>query len=112
MGKHLIRPIEPPSFFKKRKKAVHGSRKKQVMKKVRELIAEFIGTFALILVGAGSVVLNAGLIGIALAHGLVIFTMASAFGNVSGGHFNPAVSLGVRLMGKISRIQLAKYVGA
>ncbi len=79
---------------------------------MRELLAEFIGTFALILVGAGSVVLNAGLVGIALAHGLVVFTMATAFGNVSGGHFNPAVSLGVRSMGKISRIQLAKYVVA
>ncbi|MDP3742278.1 MAG: aquaporin [Candidatus Micrarchaeota archaeon] len=81
-------------------------------KKMKELIAEFIGTFTLVLVGAGAVVLNAGLVGIALAHGLVVFTMATAFGNVSGGHFNPAVSIAISAIGKLSKAKLAKYVTA
>ena len=77
---------------------------------VRELVAEFIGTFALIFIGAGSVVLNAGLVGIAFAHGLVIFTMATAFGKISGGHFNPAVSFAAAAIGKLSKEKLVKYV--
>ena len=66
----------------------------------RACIAEAIGTFALCFIGAGSIVLNAqtggavGLIGIALAHGLILSVMISALGGVSGGHFNPAVTIG------------------
>ena len=58
--------------------------------------AELVGTFALVFVGAGSVIVSAqsGLVGIALAHGLVIAVMVSAVGHLSGGHFNPAVTLG------------------
>jgi aquaporin Z len=57
-------------------------------------VAEFIGTFALIFVGMGSIVFinNSGLVGVALAHGLTIAIMASAVGHISGGHFNPAVT--------------------
>ncbi len=77
---------------------------------MRDLLAEFIGTFALILVGAGSVVLNAGLVGIALAHGLVIFTMGTSFGKTSGGHFNPVVTLAVFIAGKINRQKAVEYV--
>ena len=64
----------------------------------RACIAEAIGTFALCFIGAGSIVLNAqtggavGLIG--LAHGLILSVMISALGGVSGGHFNPAVTIG------------------
>jgi MIP family channel proteins len=66
---------------------------------VRRAVAEFVGTFALIFVGAGSIATAAGirdpsLVGIALAHGLTIAVMASAVGHISGGHFNPAVTLG------------------
>jgi aquaporin TIP len=57
-------------------------------------VAEFVGTFALVLIGVGSIVAEAGLVGIALAHGLVIAVMASAVGHISGGHFNPAVTFG------------------
>lgn len=63
-------------------------------------IAEFIGTFALIFIGAGSIIADRftngalGVTGIALAHGLAIATMVSALGAVSGGHFNPAVTFG------------------
>ncbi len=59
-------------------------------------VAEFVGTFALVFVGAGSIIAVHGgdLTAIALAHGLAIGVMASAVGHISGGHFNPAVTLG------------------
>lgn len=61
---------------------------------LRRGAAEFIGTFALIFVGAGSVAFARTLTDVALAHGLVIAVFVSAFGFLSGGHFNPAVTLG------------------
>lgn len=66
----------------------------------RACIAEAIGTFALCFIGAGSIVLDTktggavGLIGIAIAHGVILSIMISALGGVSGGHFNPAVTIG------------------
>jgi MIP family channel proteins len=59
-------------------------------------LAEFVGTFTLIFVGAGSIIATQGtnLTAIGLAHGLAIGVMASAVGHISGGHFNPAVTLG------------------
>jgi aquaporin TIP len=60
----------------------------------RRATAEFVGTFALIFVGAGSIAYARTLTDIALAHGLVIAVMASAVGMISGGHFNPAITLG------------------
>jgi aquaporin TIP len=69
--------------------------------KISALIAEFIGTFALIFVGVGSIAADAmtggklGLTGIALAHGLTIAVFVSATGAVSGGHLNPAVTIGL-----------------
>jgi aquaporin Z len=66
---------------------------------LRRAFAEFVGTFALVFVGAGSIaaagnIHDPSLVGVALAHGLVIAVMASAVGHISGGHFNPAVTLG------------------
>jgi aquaporin Z len=63
---------------------------------LRRGVAEFVGTFALIFVGVGSIVFvqSSGLIGVAFAHGLTIAIMASAVGHISGGHFNPAVTFG------------------
>jgi aquaporin Z len=61
---------------------------------LRRSFAEFVGAFALTFVGAGSIVAGAGIVGIALAHGLVIAVFVSALGMISGGHFNPAVTLG------------------
>jgi MIP family channel proteins len=86
------------------------------------LIAEAFGTFLFFFVGAGSVVLGdylaanggtgPGLLGVALAHGLVLAVLVSALGAVSGGHFNPAVTLGVWIMGKVTPVRAALYVVA
>jgi len=88
----------------------------------RRAAAEFIGTFALIFVGAGSVLVaapspGAGNLEVALATGLVIAVMASAVGHISGGHFNPAVTLGFLVTGRLSPILagaywIAQFVGA
>ena len=59
----------------------------------KRAVAEFVGTFALVFVGAGSIAIGNDLVGVALAHGLVIAVMASAVGHISGAHFNPAVTL-------------------
>ena len=89
---------------------------------VAALIAEALGTCLFFLGGAGSVVLGSylaptggsgpGLLGVALAHGLALAVLVSALGPVSGGHFNPAVTLGVWLMGKITLTNAALYVVA
>ena len=83
------------------------------------LVAEAVGTFLFFFVGAGSVVLAAhagangpGLVGIALAHGLALAVMVSALGAISGGHFNPAVTVAVRLAGRIEWTHAAAYVVA
>ena len=65
------------------------------------LIAEFIGTFALCFIGILSIHAPGGLVGIALAHGLAIGVMVSATMHTSGGHLNPAVTLGFIVTGKI-----------
>jgi aquaporin Z len=57
------------------------------------LMAEFVGTFALVLLGAGSILSGADITGIALAHGIAIFVSVSAFAHISGGAFNPAVTI-------------------
>lgn len=73
----------------------------------RRLTAEFIGTFALVFIGGGAIVTNAtvqgnlGLLGIALAHAIVLSVMVSVFMNISGAHFNPAVTLGLWIAKKI-----------
>ncbi len=66
---------------------------------LRRAVAEFVGTFTLIFIGVGSIVAanlahDPTLIGVAIAHGLAIGIMVSALGHISGGHFNPAVTLG------------------
>src|SRR5436853_7060747 len=74
------------------------------------LLAEFIGTFALIFIGAGAGALNAGLVGVAFAHGLVILGFAYAYGHISGTHINPAVTLGVWAAGKIDTARAGSYI--
>ena len=69
----------------------------------RKLVAEFAGTFALIFFGAGAALQGADLVGQALANGLAIGLMVTAVGHISGGHFNPAVTLSMLVTGRISR---------
>ena len=84
---------------------------------LRKLIAEFIGTFWLVLGGCGSAVLAAtfpdvgiGLTGVSLAFGLTVLTGAYALGPISGGHFNPAVTLGLWAGGRFPARQIGPYV--
>ena len=75
------------------------------------LLAEFIGTFALIFIGAGAGALGiGGLVGVALAHGFVIVGFAYAYGHISGTHINPAVTLGVWAAGKIDAARAVSYI--
>src|SRR5215207_9153874 len=75
------------------------------------LLAEFIGTFALIFIGAGAGALGiGGVVGVAFAHGLVVLGFAYAYGHISGTHINPAVTLGVWAAGKIDAGRAFSYV--
>jgi MIP family channel proteins len=75
------------------------------------LLAEFIGTFALIFIGAGAGALGqATLVGVAFAHGLVVLSFAYAYGHISGTHINPAVTLGVWSAGKIDTPRALSYI--
>ncbi|MEL6203821.1 MAG: aquaporin Z [Pseudomonadota bacterium] len=81
-------------------------------------IAEFLGTFVLVFGGCGSAVLAAGVpdvgigwLGVSLAFGLTVMCMAYAVGGISGGHFNPAVTLGLKMAGRFDG-SLPAYWGA
>lgn len=85
---------------------------------IRPLIAEFIGPFALVFIGAGAI-LTAGtqgfgdggtLVMVALAHGLAIGLMVAAAGHISGGHYNPAVTIALFVGGKIGVIKSVAYI--
>ena len=88
----------------------------------RALVAEGVGTFLFFFVGAGSVLATAGvlsggggtpdLVAVALAHGLALAVLASALGAISGAHFNPAVTFGVWLVGRIPTVRALWYVWA
>ncbi len=84
-----------------------------------KLMAEFFGTFWLVLGGCGSAVLAAGVadvgigwLGVSFAFGLTVLTMAYTVGHISGGHFNPAVSLGLMIGGRFPAKDLLPYWGA
>lgn len=89
----------------------------------QKALAEFVGVFTLVFVGVGSVIAvggagvigavdGAALVAIALAHGLAIATMVAAIGHVSGGHINPAVTIGAFVTGKIPLVEGVVYVVA
>ena len=89
--------------------------------KPQKLVAEFVGTFALIFFGVGSICADQyihastngqaslGLLGIALAHGLAIGIMVTSLGHISGGHFNPAVTIGFWVTRKLSTFDTLAY---
>ena len=77
------------------------------------LIAEFVGTFALIFIGAGAGALGiGGLVGVAFAHGFVVLGFAYAYGHLSGTHINPAVTLGLWAAGAVDAGKAISYVAA
>ena len=86
------------------------------------LAAEAVGTFLFFFVGAGSILAGSGiatgatgspdLVAVALAHGIVLAVLVSSFGAISGGHFNPAVTFGVWLIGRIPTVRALWYVWA
>src|SRR5258707_10163239 len=81
-----------------------------------KLLAEFIGTFAFVFIGAGAAAIVgdgvglSGIAAIALAHGLTIMAFAFAYGAVSGGHMNPAVTVGVLAAGGMRANEAAGYI--
>ncbi|WP_430399198.1 aquaporin Z [Flavobacterium sp.] len=84
---------------------------------MKKLFAEFFGTYWLVFGGCGSALFAAGIpelgigfMGVALAFGLTVLTMAYAVGHISGGHFNPAVSFGLWVSGRFSSKELAPYI--
>jgi MIP family channel proteins len=87
------------------------------MGNVRALSAEFLGTFGFVFIGTGAVVTDAmrpgtvGLLGIALAHALAFSVMVTAFMRISGGHLNPAVTVGLWLANKVDAKTAGSYIG-
>jgi MIP family channel proteins len=84
----------------------------------KKLFVECLGTCIFFFIGAGAIITNqfsngaVGLIGIALAHGIILSIMVSAFGGISGGHFNPAVTFAVMIAKRISVSLGLQYIGA
>lgn len=77
----------------------------------RALVAEFVGTFTLIFIGAGAGAIGTGgLVGVAFAHGLVVLGLAYAYGHISGTHINPAVTIGLWIGKQIDAMAAIAYI--
>lgn len=79
---------------------------------IKALVAEFVGTFTLIFVGVGAIAIGADLVGVALAHGLALAVMITAVAATSGGHLNPAVTIGLWAAGKFPASGIIGYIVA
>jgi MIP family channel proteins len=87
---------------------------------LQKLFAEFLGTFAVVFFGAGAICADfqlrssggLGMVGIALANGLVFAIMVSALSHISGGHFNPAITIGYWVTRRLSTLESLAYWGA
>jgi aquaporin Z len=95
----------------------NNQKRESFMSLTKKAAAEFIGTFWLVLGGCGAAVLAAGFpemgigfVGVALAFGLTVLTMAYAIGHISGCHLNPAVSVGLAVAGRFKFSELPAYV--
>ena len=89
------------------------------MKKMKKNLAEFIGTFWLVLGGCGSAMLAAGFpnvgigfLGVSFAFGLTVLTIAYSFGHISGAHLNPAVTIGLWMGGRITSKEILPYIAS
>ncbi len=84
---------------------------------MNQYVAEAVGTFALVFAGCGAIIVNdtfggtLGHVGVSLVFGLVIMVMIYAVGNVSGAHFNPAVTLGFFFAGRLDKREILPYLG-
>src|SRR5665647_1507971 len=84
----------------------------------KKCLAEFIGTFFLVFVGSCAIVINAlsqnsiGNIGVALAFGIIIFIMVFSYGDISGAHFNPSVTVAFCISGKLKLKYVLPYVSS
>ena len=74
------------------------------------LMAEFVGTFALVFLGAGSILSGTDITGVALAHGIAIFVSVSAFAHISGGAFNPAVTIALWATKRMKSLDALAYI--
>ena len=107
---HRSIAMETMHFYACRSQKNSFLESKKIIMNTRSLIAEFVGTFALIFIGAGALAIgSANLLGVALAHALVVVAFVYAYGHISGTHINPAVTLGLLVACEIKLAAATAY---